>query len=136
MLNVVYLEQMPRLFEFAAAHLPDPDKILLGLLKPVWIVHKHSLLPQDRTKDWFFSVSMVINNLYASNGRFSEEIINDEKCPNLFLLKTIAAAQILKSPRLQTLKTNPETGEKIAKKFCKFFSQMMEDFRQRADSHA
>lgn len=45
-------------------------------------------------------------------------IKNDVEAPNLFISKTIAAAQILSSPKLASLPSNPKKGEDIAKKLC------------------
>lgn len=58
---------------------------------------------------------------------------NDTEAPNLFILKTIAAAQILSSPKLATLPSNPKKGEDIAKKLCSYFSSRMEDVRLRGE---
>ena len=62
------------------------------------------------------------------------ELINDAESPNLFILKTIAAAQILESPKLVNLQSSLELGETIAKKFCEFFSTTMENLRLRTDN--
>ena len=46
MLQMIYLERMPLLFEFVAENMPE--KIIIGFLRPVWNISKHDKLPEDR----------------------------------------------------------------------------------------
>ena len=62
------------------------------------------------------------------------DLKQDEEGPNLFILRTIAASQILQSSKLESFTSNPYSsginwGEKIAVKFCQYFSKMMENLR-------
>ena len=55
---------------------------------------------------------------------------------NPFVLKTIAIAQVLQSQTMLLLPMNPDFGENIAKNFCKFFSENIEDYRIRGERSA
>lgn len=66
----------------------------------------------------------------SSDERAAYEI---KKNSNLFILKTIAIAQILQSQTMITLPNNSVLGETIAKGFCQFLSQNIDDYRLRGD---